>query len=89
MVIVLYTVENFEFGDIDDNHIGVDVNSLISNASKTAGYYTSDGEFHNLSLSSGEPMQVWVDYDSKRTILNVTIAPYYLSSAKPHRPLLS
>ena len=54
MVIELYTVENFEFGDIDDNHIGVDVNSLISNASKTAGYYTSDGEFHNLSLSSGQ-----------------------------------
>ncbi|KAJ1273737.1 hypothetical protein BS78_05G007000 [Paspalum vaginatum] len=56
----------------------------------TIGYYTSDGEFHNLSLSSGEPMQVWVDYDSYSTVLNVTIAPYYnLSTTKPNRPLLS
>ncbi|KAJ1273738.1 hypothetical protein BS78_05G007100 [Paspalum vaginatum] len=34
-------------------------------------------------------MQVWVDYDSKQTLLNVTIAPYLSSTTKPSRPLLS
>jgi len=87
LAIELDTIRNLEFRDIDDNHIGVDMNSLISNASKGAGYYTPDGEFKNLKLNSGEPMQVWVDYDSERTILNVTIAP--LPSTKPNRPLLS
>jgi hypothetical protein len=33
-------------------------------------------------------MQVWVDYDSKQTMLNVTMAPCCPSS-KPSRPLLT
>jgi hypothetical protein len=33
-------------------------------------------------------MQVWVDYDSKTTVPNVTIAPYPLAD-KPSRPLIS
>ncbi|XP_066357851.1 L-type lectin-domain containing receptor kinase SIT2-like [Miscanthus floridulus] len=60
--------------------MGNESNHLL--AIVTSGCYTSDGEF-----KSGEPMQVWVDYDSERTILNVTIA--HLPSTKPNRPLLS
>ncbi|WVZ54921.1 hypothetical protein U9M48_005657 [Paspalum notatum var. saurae] len=89
LAIELDTIQNSEFGDIDDNHIGIDINSLESLESHTTGYYTSDGEFHNLSLVSRKPMQVWVDYDSNQSMLNVTIAPYFLSSTKPSRPLLS
>jgi hypothetical protein len=66
----LDTMQSLEFADIDSNHIGIDVNSLQSMASHTAGYYTPDGEFNPLSLISTKPMQVWVDYDSKHTILN-------------------
>ncbi|WVZ54919.1 hypothetical protein U9M48_005655 [Paspalum notatum var. saurae] len=83
------TIQNPELEDIDDNHIGIDVNSPISINSHTAGYYASDGTFYKLSLAGGEPMQVWVDYDSKHTILNITIAHYSLSSTKPNRPLIS
>ncbi|KAL6642045.1 hypothetical protein ACP70R_020226 [Stipagrostis hirtigluma subsp. patula] len=89
LAIELDTLKNDEFMDIDDNHIGIDINSLSSVASRTAGYYTSSGAFHNLSLISRELMQVWVDYDSKHTVLNVTIAPADDLSTKPSRPLLS
>jgi len=88
LAIELDTILNMEFEDINNNHIGIDVNSLNSVASASAGYYASDGEFHNLTLFSTEPMQVWVDYDSKHIMLNVTIAPYFLFT-KPSRPLLS
>jgi hypothetical protein len=89
LAIELDTLMNTEFKDINENHVGIDVNSIISNTSHEAGYYTSNGEFHPLNLISSEPMQVWVDYDSNQSMLNVTIAPYHWFSAKPSRPLLS
>ncbi|KAH7673635.1 Non-specific serine/threonine protein kinase protein [Dioscorea alata] len=75
--------------DIDSNHIGIhDINGEISNSSLHAGYFDDrTGEFHNLSLVSGEPMQVWVDYDGGEMTLNVTLSP--IQMMKPKRPLLS
>ncbi|KAM0937977.1 putative protein kinase RLK-Pelle-L-LEC family [Dioscorea sansibarensis] len=83
------TIQTPEFNDSDDNHVGIDIHSLISNSSHTAGYYTGDSntEFHNLSLNSGQKMQVWVEYDSRSLQLNVTLAPFLPS--KPKHPLLS
>ncbi|CAN0880666.1 L-type lectin-domain containing receptor kinase S.4 [Linum grandiflorum] len=70
------TVQDFEFGDINDNHIGIDIDSLRSNASVPA----------DLNLKCGKPIQVWIDYDSVGNVLNVTISP---TSTKPRRPILS
>ncbi|KAM0937974.1 putative protein kinase RLK-Pelle-L-LEC family [Dioscorea sansibarensis] len=83
------TILTPEFQDIDDNHVGIDIQSEISNRSCSAGYYTGDTnvDFHNLSLNSGQPMQAWVEYDSKVLQLNVTLAPFRLP--KPKWPLLS
>ncbi|WVZ90690.1 hypothetical protein U9M48_036971 [Paspalum notatum var. saurae] len=89
LAVELDTILNSDLQDINGNHIGIDINSLVSVASAPAGYYGDDGKFHGLRLCSREPMQVWVDYDSNHAILNVTIAPYFLSSTKPSRPLLS
>ncbi|RWW53015.1 hypothetical protein BHE74_00040527 [Ensete ventricosum] len=88
VAIELDTIRNPEFQDIDDNHVGIDINNLISNKSYTAGYYLNETDsFQNLSLSSGHAMQVWVDYDSHDMLLNVTLAA--IPMAKPLRPLLS
>ncbi|KAM7265339.1 hypothetical protein ACFE04_003022 [Oxalis oulophora] len=80
------TVQDFEFGDINDNHIGIDINSLRSNASVTAAYYTDAFNKQNLTLKNGKPVQVWIDYDSVKSLINVTISP---NSTKPKLPILS
>lgn len=86
--IELDTNQNKEFHDINNNHAGIDVNSLQSVQSHDAGYYDNkDGMFHNLTLASHEIMQVWVDYDSQYTKISVTLAP--LKMPKPIRPLIT
>ncbi|KAG8091720.1 hypothetical protein GUJ93_ZPchr0012g19802 [Zizania palustris] len=84
----LDTVRNPEFADINNNHIGVDVNSLNSSAAAAAGYYDdATGELQNLSLISRKPMQVWVDYDAAAAEVTVAMAP--VRWPRPKRPLLS
>ncbi|KAG7541074.1 Protein kinase-like domain superfamily [Arabidopsis thaliana x Arabidopsis arenosa] len=82
------TFQNQEFDDIDNNHVGIDINSLSSKKASTAGYYQDDdGTFKNLSLINRKPIQAWIEYDSTRKQLNVTIHPIHLP--KPKIPLLS
>ncbi|KAL6907534.1 hypothetical protein ACP4OV_002573 [Aristida adscensionis] len=88
LAVELDTVLNAEFRDIDDNHVGVDVDSLTSVRAASAGYYDDEtGSFRNLSLISRKAMQVWVEYDGRAMELNVTVAPAEMP--KPRRPLLS
>ncbi|KAM0828668.1 hypothetical protein ACQ4PT_067391 [Festuca glaucescens] len=83
----LDTIFNAEFRDINSNHVGIDVNSLMSLDSADAGYYDDGtGRFQNLSLISRKAMQVWVDYDGTATEITVTMAP--LGMARPKKPLL-
>nr|ABF99098.1 lectin receptor kinase 7, putative, expressed [Oryza sativa Japonica Group] len=84
----LDTIVSSEFQDPNDNHVGIDINSLKSVAVNTAGYYDDKtGAFHDLSLISGKAMQVWVDYDGATTQISVFMAP--LKMSKPTRPLVS
>uniref|UniRef100_A0A7N2M489 non-specific serine/threonine protein kinase n=1 Tax=Quercus lobata TaxID=97700 RepID=A0A7N2M489_QUELO len=87
VAVELDTIQNPEFKDINDNHVGVDINSLESATSTSAGYYADGGAFMNLTLFSGNPMQVWVEYDGVKKQLNVTLAP--IDVGKPKFPLLS
>ncbi|KAF3443482.1 hypothetical protein FNV43_RR13164 [Rhamnella rubrinervis] len=88
LAIELDTIQNPEFKDIDDNHVGIDVNSLKSVVSAPASYFSSaEGKHISLKLISGKPMQLWIDYDGARKTLNVTLAP--IRSSRPNRPLLS
>lgn len=74
--------------DINDNHVGIDINSLESVAAAPAKYYiNARGSYKNLSLISGKPMQVWIDYDGFYKMFHVTVAPINIS--KPKTPLLS
>ncbi|XWS19604.1 hypothetical protein CRYUN_Cryun31cG0029800 [Craigia yunnanensis] len=90
---------NEEFDDIDDNHVGIDINSLKSTSSHTAGFWpdnlksssdsnTSDDDeqaFEEVKLNNGKNYQVWIDYAD--SVINVTMAP--IGIKRPKRPLLN
>lgn len=87
-LVELDTFGNGEFKDIDSNHVGIDVNGLISIQAHTAGFYDDNtGSFTNLSLNSGDPMQLWVEYDAQTTQVASTLAP--LGASKPRKPLFT
>uniref|UniRef100_A0A0E0BD35 non-specific serine/threonine protein kinase n=1 Tax=Oryza glumipatula TaxID=40148 RepID=A0A0E0BD35_9ORYZ len=81
--------------ETNGNHVGVDLNSLVSNVSEPAAYFTDGGGGggggkRNLTLESAQPIQAWVDYDGSAKILNVTIAPVASTvPTRPRRPLIS
>lgn len=89
--------KNQEFDDISNNHVGIDVNSLKSNATHDAGYWpdsqrsdnssNADDEvsFKALKLNSGENYQVWIDYSN--SLINVTMA--LVGMKRPRKPLLN
>ncbi|KAF5476104.1 hypothetical protein F2P56_007843 [Juglans regia] len=88
VAIELDTIQSSEFADINDNHVGIDINGLKSEKSAPAGYFADiNGGFKNMSLIRGHQMQVWVDYDGVEKQINVTLAP--ISVDKPKIPLLS
>lgn len=81
------TVQDFEFGDISDNHIGIDINSMVSNASANASYFPEGNPTEEkIFLQCGKTIQSWIDYDSSKNELNVTLS---LSSTKPSFSILS
>ncbi|CAI9761995.1 unnamed protein product [Fraxinus pennsylvanica] len=84
----LDTIQDNEFLDINPNHVGIDINSMKSVKSEPAGYYANgNGVLRNLTLYSGKPMQVWVEYDGLAKKISVTLAPLYAN--KPNTSLLS
>ncbi|GAU37916.1 hypothetical protein TSUD_163530 [Trifolium subterraneum] len=80
------TAKDIDFGDINDNHVGIDINTLKSNVSVTAGYYINDSTKQDINIKSGKPILVWVDYDSSVNLVSVTLS---LTSIKPKKPILS
>ncbi|KQK20951.2 L-type lectin-domain containing receptor kinase IV.2-like [Brachypodium distachyon] len=83
----LDTVQSNDMLDMNDNHVGIDVNGLISIKAAAAGYYDDrNGSFSNLTLSSFNAMQAWVDYNGKSKLITVTLAP--VGMARPRKPLL-
>jgi hypothetical protein len=88
VAIELDTLRNSEFGDINDNHVGIDINGLASNKSAPAEYYAdNNGAFRNLTLISAHQMRVWVEYGNVEKKIEVTMA--LINVGKPKTPLLS
>lgn len=86
--IELDTVQNPEFNDINDNHVGIDLNGLFSNKSSPVGFYDdASGSFNNVSLINTQPIQVWIDYNGTDMKLDVTVS--LVPMPKPKKPLLS
>ncbi|KAF5471639.1 hypothetical protein F2P56_008416 [Juglans regia] len=88
VAIELDTFHNQEFGDINNNHVGIDINGLRSNISAPVEYYVDDNSRvrSSLDLVSGQQMQVWVEYDGVKKEITVTLAP--INATKPENPLL-
>ncbi|KAJ9136159.1 hypothetical protein P3X46_033263 [Hevea brasiliensis] len=80
---------NQEFNDMNDNHVGIDLNSLRSSFAADAGYWPenkrSNSIFEKLDLNNGENYQVWIDYAD--SLINITMAP--VGMKRPSRPLLN
>ncbi|XP_042490861.1 L-type lectin-domain containing receptor kinase IV.2-like [Macadamia integrifolia] len=88
IAIKLDCFQNKEFDDIDDNHVGIDINDLKSIESAPASYFSDkENQYVNLSLGNGHPLQLWVEYSGTARQLNVTLAP--IKVTKPRIPLLS
>ncbi|KAK9146516.1 hypothetical protein Sjap_006419 [Stephania japonica] len=77
------------FGDYSSNHVGIDINGIVSKSYAEALYYI--GKNGNITsrvdLESGYPIRVWIEYDGVNKIVNVTLAP--VDIPRPVRPLLS
>lgn len=82
------TVKSNEFLDIDGNHVGIDVNGLVSVESAPAAFFSNrQSKNISLKLSSKDPIRAWIEYNGVEMVLNVTLAP--LDTSKPKLPLLS
>lgn len=82
------TVKSPDFDDIDENHVGIDINNLRSNVSVPVSYYSNtEGVNKSLELMSGDPIQAWIDYNWTEKLIQVTVAPFGVE--KPIWPLLS
>ncbi|KAG7594220.1 Protein kinase-like domain superfamily, partial [Arabidopsis thaliana x Arabidopsis arenosa] len=85
--------------EVSDNHVGIDINSIISVDSANASYFSyTEGKNISFRLASEKSILVWIDYDGIEKLLTVTVAPvpirkpvspYLSSSIKPRMPLLS
>ncbi|KAL5707613.1 hypothetical protein ACHQM5_018497 [Ranunculus cassubicifolius] len=59
------TVQDFEFQDVNDNHVGIDIDSMVSNVSVSAAYFDEKLVKQDINLRSGKTIKVWIDYDSE------------------------
>ncbi|KAJ6303719.1 hypothetical protein OIU77_017573 [Salix suchowensis] len=73
------TLMDVEFKDINGNHVGLDLNSMVSTQ-------TADLGAINIDLKSGDLVNAWIDYDGASQSFNISVS---YSNLKPKEPLLS
>ncbi|XP_047307555.1 probable L-type lectin-domain containing receptor kinase VI.1 [Impatiens glandulifera] len=83
------TVNGYNEGtDTDGNHIGININGMASIATEPASYYVKETDKkEEVYMETGDPIQVWIDFDGEKKILNVTVAPHLVP--RPIKPLKS
>nr|XP_043612100.1 L-type lectin-domain containing receptor kinase VIII.1-like [Erigeron canadensis] len=73
------TLMDFEFKDINGNHVGLDLDSMVSGQ-------VADLDRVDVDLRSGELVNSWVEFSGSTQQLNVSIS---YSNIKPKSPVLS
>lgn len=66
--------------DVNANHVGIDVNSLVS---ETVSNLSST----NLVLKNGEKLKSWIDYDSSSKRIEVRLSK--IGDKRPYNPILA
>ncbi|KAK9289615.1 hypothetical protein L1049_007772 [Liquidambar formosana] len=73
------TYKNAKYGDLNENHVGVDVGSLVSARVKNVSSI-------NIVLNSGNRLHCWIDYEAGSRQLEVRLSK--LDNMRPVDPLL-
>ncbi|KAM3736983.1 hypothetical protein ACB098_09G022400 [Castanea mollissima] len=73
------TLMDVEFKDINGNHVGLDLNSMVSTQ-------VADLDAMDIDLKSGDAVNAWIEYDGSSGVFNITVS---YSNLKPKLPLLS
>ncbi|KAL6145851.1 hypothetical protein ACLB2K_056535 [Fragaria x ananassa] len=73
------TLMDVEFKDINGNHVGLDLNSMVSSQ-------VGDLAAADIDLKSGDLVNCWIEFDGSGRVLNISVS---YSNLKPSDPLLS
>ncbi|KAL2457189.1 putative L-type lectin-domain containing receptor kinase S.7 [Abeliophyllum distichum] len=73
------TRQDLRFNDPDENHVGLDIDSLIS-------IKTANPMLQSVNLKSGNLITAWIDYMNEKKKVEVFLS---YSSFKPEKPLLT
>ncbi|CAL2267780.1 unnamed protein product [Prunus armeniaca] len=73
------TLMDVEFKDINSNHVGLDLNSMVSTR-------VGDLSSIDVDLKSGDLVNSWIEYDGSSRVINVSVS---YSNLKPRDPVLS
>ncbi|KAK8280556.1 hypothetical protein V6Z12_D09G183100 [Gossypium hirsutum] len=74
------TSKDGKYGDLNENHVGIDVGSLVSVKVRNLSSV-------NLVLNNGEKLHSWIDYEATSKRLEIRLSES--SSTRPNEPLLS
>jgi serine/threonine protein kinase len=73
------TLMDVEFKDVNGNHVGLDLNSMVSSQ-------VGDLDGIEIDLKSGNLVNAWIEYDGSTQVFNISVS---YSNLKPKEPLLS
>ncbi|GLT55795.1 hypothetical protein SLA2020_288840 [Shorea laevis] len=73
------TLMDVEFKDVNGNHVGLDLNSMVSSQ-------VGDLDGLEIDLKSGNSVNAWIEYDGSSQVFNISVS---YSNLKPKEPLLS
>ncbi|KAK4834283.1 hypothetical protein QYF36_020235 [Acer negundo] len=73
------TLMDVEFKDINGNHVGLDLNSMVSSQ-------VCDLDAINIDLKSGDTVNSWIEYDALSRVFNISVS---YSNLRPKEPTLS
>ncbi|XP_057873798.2 L-type lectin-domain containing receptor kinase IX.1-like [Cryptomeria japonica] len=72
--------------DPDDNHVGIDVNSIVSISTVLLTNFTPNAASCRENVCNGDQWDAWVDYDGGKKMLQVYL---WYNSSKPENAVIS